>query len=228
MSTISILWGNLLNSPVSKLNYRESFHSYQQTYGDVLVPYQVHGVAGKIINQQSLATWQQDVSQPPKGDYLITNLPKVKIGVLTADCQPIIFYDVQKKVIAVAHAGWRGTLAGIATELFLQLQQNFQTQSQDLQIFFGPAAGACCYEVDQKFIDQWPNNEIVGACLQNNGQRYFFDVLRYNMLCLQNCGVPLANFDLTNFACTICCPGYCSYRKFGEQTNLQLSLVELI
>lgn len=242
MEKIKIAWGNIANKyddfqipPINKNNYRVALKNYQANFGHIFVAEQMHGIAGHIVQKKDLENWQQTV---PMGDYLITNEPGVQIGALTADCQPIVFFDPTNKIVAIAHAGWRGTVAGIALAVVADLVNNFKTKIKDLQIFFGPAAGTCCYEVDQKFIlnlnqatldlDQKHGITIdYKSCIVQRKQQHFFDVLRYNMLCLQASGVPAANFDMSAHVCTICNFEYCSYRRDGEQTGLQLSLVKL-
>lgn len=225
MKTLSIFWGNQASSPVAKMAYRQiALKNYQQYFDNILILEQMHGVDGQIVTTRSSQDWSTNV---PQGDYLITKDPNLSLGVLTADCLPIVFFDPIQQVIAIAHAGWRGSVAGIAQTVVTQLANNFSTKVQKLQIFFGPAAKNCCYEVDQKFITNLWHNQSAMKCFKKQGERYFFDVSNYNMLCLQNCGVPAANFNLQDNLCTICNVGYCSYRKSGEQTSLQLSLVTL-
>ncbi len=224
MSKLAIRWGSSATSPVSKTHYRASFQNYTATYGDIFVPQQVHGILGHILTKELISTWS---SQPLIGDYLITQEPNIWLGTLTADCLPIVFYDPKQAVIAIAHAGWRGSVAGIAQVVFNNLVQNFGVNSQDLQIYFGPSSGTCCYEVKPDFIANLGQNTVALECVEKQGQRYFFDVLRYNMLCLQNCNVPAQNFNLDGHVCTICNIEYCSYRRDNENTGLQLSLCAL-
>lgn len=221
MSTLSIIWGNQLSSPVNKSNYQASFNHYRQCYGDIFLPRQTHGIDGHVITSAMAQTWHQN---PLPGDYLITQEKNIWLGALTADCLPIIFYDQTQAVLAVAHAGWRGSVAGIAQVVFERLKNEFKVQPQNLQIFFGPAAKICCYEVGLDFIANLAQNSMAQRCIKQSGQRYFFDVLDYNMLCLQNCNIPVKNFNLNGYVCTICNIEYCSYRRDNQKTGLQLSL----
>lgn len=221
MSALSILWGNQVSSPVNKTNYRNSFKVYQQVYGDILVPEQMHGIDGHVITPELAQNWHK---KPLQGDYLITNEKNIWLGALTADCLPIIFYDPVQAVLAVAHAGWRGSVSGISQVVFNRLNQEFGVMPQDLQIFFGPGSGTCCYEVGLDFIDNLAHNKLAQSCIKQLEGRYFFDVLGYNMICLQNCNIPVKNFNLSGYVCTICNIEYCSYRRDNQKTGLQLSL----
>ncbi len=85
------------------------------------------------------------------GDGMLTSDAGIALGVLTADCVPVYFWDPEKRVIAIAHAGWRGTVHGIASKVIHAFRQNFLSKSQSIRIIFGPAIHACCYEVGGEF-----------------------------------------------------------------------------
>lgn len=82
-----------------------------------------------------------------EGDALITDLPNVPICILVADCLPILFYDQAHQAIGLAHAGWRGTVAGIAVKTLDAMREAFGTRPEEAKAVLGPAIGPCCYEV---------------------------------------------------------------------------------
>lgn len=180
---------------------------------------QVHGVDGLVI------TKEQELPAKPyavEGDYLITSVPQVGLAVATADCLPIIIYDPVQRVVAALHAGWRGTVAGIAPKVVDQLCEQFGSEPADLQIFFGPSAGPCCYEVDAQFVQDLP--ERLGSIAMRDG-RSFFDTLHYNRELLQRAGVQ--NFLTDYWQCTICSDQFCSYRRDGKASRRQMTIVTL-
>ena len=79
-----------------------------------MFPRQVHGISGFIVNKQSLTAIKPLLLK-------VTMLSRIRlgigIGILTADCLPILMHDTRNKVIAAIHAGWRGSVAGIALKL---------------------------------------------------------------------------------------------------------------
>lgn len=118
------------------------------------ISHQVHGIAGRVVAKQLAATEQPVIDfKTQDGDYLIAHEPGVGIGVLTADCLPLVFYAPDKNIIAVAHAGWRGSVAGIGPVVVERLINDFGIDVQQLKIWFGPAGKACCYEVKQDFVE---------------------------------------------------------------------------
>ncbi len=94
-----------------------------------------------VIDRSQRGTRVQDV------DALITNVRGLPLMLRFADCVPIFFYDPKRRVIAVAHAGWRGTISRVVTNTVKTLQETFGSQPQDLIACVGPSIGPCCYEV---------------------------------------------------------------------------------
>jgi len=85
-----------------------------------------------------------------EGDGLITDLPGVLLGVGTADCAPVLVVDVEKKVVAAFHAGWRGTVARIVEHGVAKMTEEYGSRVEDLVAAVGPSIGACCYSVGEE------------------------------------------------------------------------------
>lgn len=87
-------------------------------------------------------------------DALITAQPNVALALNFADCVPIIFYDPTKKVIAIAHAGWRGTAAKIAVKTIKKMQNEFGCEPKNIIALIGPSIGKCCFEVGEDVLQK--------------------------------------------------------------------------
>lgn len=85
-----------------------------------------------------------------RADGLLTQTPGRMLGVLTADCVPVLVADTKKRVVAGFHAGWRGTLARIVERGVGTMRLRFGSRPQDLTAAIGPAIGACCYSVGEE------------------------------------------------------------------------------
>ena len=114
------------------------------------------------------------------GDAIVTKLKNIGIGVLTADCVPILFYDPQKKIIGCVHVGWKGSLNGIienTMDKFLELNSN----ASDLVVAIGPCINHQSYEVDhdfhKKFLTQSENNKQFFTI--SNDKKYLFNIRSY-------------------------------------------------
>lgn len=93
-----------------------------------------------------------------EGDGLITALPRVMLGVGTADCVPVLIADVRNKVVAAFHAGWRGTAARIVEHGVSRMHLEYGSQPQDLIAAVGPSIGPCCYSVGDEVQAELESN----------------------------------------------------------------------
>jgi purine-nucleoside/S-methyl-5'-thioadenosine phosphorylase / adenosine deaminase len=104
--------------------------------------------------------WQQ--SERPHADAIVTDRPGLLLGVLTADCSPVLFADPEAGVVAAAHAGWRGALAGVTDATIAAMERLGATRSR-IRAAVGPCIGQRSYEVDEVFRDRFieadPYNE---------------------------------------------------------------------
>ena len=98
--------------------------------------------------------------QPPKADALVINKPNVMIGVLTADCGPILFADPQAGVVGAAHAGWKGAIGGVLENTIAAMEAIGASKSR-IQAAVGPCISQQSYEVSQAFYDQFVAQQAV-------------------------------------------------------------------
>lgn len=167
------------------------------------------------------STFLQDNS-----DFLITNNPNTGIGILTADCLPIIMVDTQRHAIGIAHAGWRGSVQKIGPIMLQALQKHFNTKADTITVYFGPSILPCCYEVDKTFKEN-REKELAEKTIITRNNKFYFDLTLYNKLLLMQAGIPEEHFVFTYNKCTACTPGYCSYRKEKDDDLRQITLVSL-
>jgi purine-nucleoside/S-methyl-5'-thioadenosine phosphorylase / adenosine deaminase len=104
---------------------------------------QVHGKAIDTIGPRAA------VDPRPEGDGLVTAMPGVVLCIFTADCVPVLLADKERGVIGALHAGWRGTLAGIAgAGVRAMVRQGAEASA--ISALLGPSIGPCCFEVDDE------------------------------------------------------------------------------
>lgn len=186
---------------------------------------QTHSINGLVIPEKhnlELVPFVHD------GDFLITNKTNLGIGILTADCLPIILYDQVNNVIAIAHAGWRGSLEGIAETVVLAMKNQFGCNPAQLKIFFGPAAKWCCYSIDKDLVQQLKEQyQNYDRFISSKADQYTFDLAHFNKAKLEQCGVKLDAFCFDYNLCTICTPRFHSYRRQKEAAGRQITMVAL-
>jgi YfiH family protein len=85
-------------------------------------------------------------------DGLLTDEHEVGVFVQSADCVPLLLWASNAKAVAAVHAGWRGTLARIASRAVSRFHDVYGTSSEEIQAAIGPAVGVCCYEVGDEVI----------------------------------------------------------------------------
>ena len=174
---------------------------------------QTHGIQGRVFTDYEDVERYQPTSFD--GDYLITPLKNVGLAVATADCLPVVLHDTRQQVIALIHAGWRGSVAGLAAHVVRHMQNDFGTQVADVQVAFGPGAGVCCYEVGEEFTPR----------TQRDG-KYYFDNRLFNARALEQLGVAVPAYE--DVPCTICDTRFCSYRREGKVAARQLTIIALV
>ena len=163
-------------------------------------------------------------------DAIITNQRRVFIGVLTADCLPIILLDTEKKAVGVIHAGWRGTSLNIAHKTVSAIFDTFGTIPENLLVGLGPAIGSCCYQVDSSVVNSFksslPNWELFINPAKT--QKWSLDLAAINLEQLMEAGIPRDNIHLTDL-CTACeNKFFFSHRRDRGRTGRQLSFIGLI
>lgn len=128
-------------------------------FENLIIPIQTHNDNIEIIT--SPFTLHPSLIQ--NTDALITNQKNIALALNFADCVPIIFYDSVEKVVAEAHAGWRGTAAKIAQKTINKMQEEFNCKPQNIICAIGPSIGKCCFEVGddvrEKLLETVDNSE---------------------------------------------------------------------
>ncbi|MEW6333083.1 MAG: peptidoglycan editing factor PgeF [Thermodesulfobacteriota bacterium] len=165
----------------------------------------------------------------PPCDGLVTDRPEMAIGIKTADCVPLFFADRLRRVIGVAHAGWRGTALGIASKMVTFLQERFSCRTQDILVAIGPAIGACCYQVDGPVHDAFRARAGVKGFLHPCRQsgRWMLDLASANRMALTDSGVPAENICEAGY-CTACRQDlFFSHRATRGDTGRQINLLML-
>lgn len=125
-------------------NRRRSLAMLDMSVETLVTVHQVHGIDVAPVT----APWQP--KQSPRADALVTARPGVALGILTADCAPLLFADRRAGVIGAAHAGWRGALAGVA-EAAVAAMQRLGAKSENIDAAIGPCIAQCSYEVGPEF-----------------------------------------------------------------------------
>ena len=185
--------------------------------------HQTHSADGYVVMPDELDTFKPFALE---GDYLLTGA-KIGLGVMTADCLPIVMHDNVNNVAMVIHAGWRGSMQKIAVKALEHMQKVFNTDPLALRIIFGPSAKACCYEVQPDFMTHLDAFEFGNYVVRRQGEQLFFDLPLFNRMQLEACGIRKEAFCMEYNLCTICHDAFYSYRRQKEQAGRQMTVISL-
>lgn len=159
----------------------------------------------------------------PEADAQFTTQRGILLGIETADCLPVLLVDAERGLVAAAHAGWRGTAAGVAVAATEALVAR-GARRESLLAALGPAIGPCCYEVGDELVRQFGPD---GRHFFRPGPRGrpHLDVRAANVAQLEGAGLrPERIHHLAD--CTFCLPGfYPSYRRDGPGAGRMISFV---
>jgi YfiH family protein len=147
--------------------------------------FQVHSAVALYAE----APWPDDAR--PKADALVTDCPGLALGILTADCAPILFVDAQAGVVAAAHAGWKGALGGVVEATVVEMERRGGRRER-IAAAIGPCIARRSYEVDDAFLARFaeadPENERFFSAGQQGG-RHQFDLEAYALSRLAAAGL---------------------------------------
>lgn len=190
---------------------------------------------------------------PPAGDGLVTDVPGLLLGVLTADCLAVAIADPEHRAVGVFHAGWRGTLARIVAKGLGKMAMCYGTRPQKVRVGIGPGIHACCYQVGEEvrarfraqfhYADQLfrevqdvdPVRERYPLLFMNARApghaepqpRRYLDLVEGNRRQLLECGVPGGSIVASD-GCTACRPDwFFSHRAEKGKTGRMLGVIGL-
>ncbi len=125
-----------------------------------------------------------NIHERPEADAMVTDVPGIALGVLTADCAPVLFYgenDKGKPVIGAAHAGWGGALKGVL-ESTVTAMNDLGAKNENIRACIGPCIGKASYEVGedfaQPFFDEDDDNDRFFHAARKEGH-FMFDLAGY-------------------------------------------------
>jgi hypothetical protein len=148
-------------------------------------PYQLHGVDAVIVEEP----WGPGLG--PKADAVVTERPGIALGVGTADCGPVLMADASARVVAAAHAGWKGALAGIL-ESAVATMERLGAERARIVAVLGPAISARAYEVGPELVARFTEADAENAWFfrpsERNGHAYF-DLPGYIVARLRRAGL---------------------------------------
>ena len=177
-------FADALGIPLSSFTFAEQIHS-----GNVTVV--TEAMRGRGSADQKAAIQATDA--------MLTDIPGICLVILISDCVPMLFFDPVKNAIGVAHAGWKGTLAYIASKTVSAMEDAFGSSPQDIIVGLGPSIGPCCYEVGPEVIVQIKSRLPAGENYIENESpegKGYLDLWKANVSQLVEAGIARENIEV--------------------------------
>lgn len=205
----------------------------------LVVAEQVHGLNVQVVEKRHRGAGVREMTTALAGaDALITQQPGVPLVTFHADCAALFFLDPEKRVIGLAHAGWRGSAGKIGAFVVQAMQSAFGTSPEKCLVWISPAIGPCCYEVDEPLIEVFKNSFPEDySCLltprfpdKGKENKYaYLNLWEANRLALIAAGVHPDKIWIASL-CTSCREGeFFSYRRMkGKPTGRMGAFVMLL
>lgn len=188
-------------------NFRRMSDALGVRCADMVLSQQTHTTNVRIVTDADRGkgiTRERDYTDV---DGLITNIPGICLVTTYADCVPLYFLDPVKRVIALSHSGWRGTVGKIGKKTVALMQEHFGSDSADILAAVGPSVCMDCYEVSADVADEF--REAFDRALWDElffvkpDGKYQLDLWKANERILLEAGIRKDHIAVTN-VCTHC------------------------
>lgn len=168
-------------------NRRLSFEAVGRDIRSLSDSWLIHGTGVMVYDNPRTP----DQTPPPQADIVLTDKPEVTLYMRCADCAPIFFHDPVRKAVALAHAGWLGTVKGVARAAVEAMQNRYGSNPADLRVVIGPSIGPEKYEVGPEVVEmvEVSFGQDAPELLPQFNTSTHFDLWTANRLILQQAGV---------------------------------------
>jgi len=202
-----------VTKPPGQKNFLKFFGNSRSS---LVLPHQTHSSEIQVI----MSDHQFPLDKQIVGDGLMTQQKNIWIGILVADCFPILYFDPVQAIIAVVHAGWRGIDQDIHLKTLLYMSDTMNSSLNTLRIGIGPGIGSCCFkvgkEVSEKFRQRTFSSQYVKTLSEHKDT---IDLRGILIAEFQETGIPIEHIEYMDF-CTVCRSDlFYSYRKEGKSTG---------
>jgi len=197
-----------------KKNYRRLIHVENAENFRFFLTNQVHGDTIQCVAYEDGMNEAERIYDQTDG--LATNERNNFLMSFYADCTPLFLVDPINRIVAVSHAGWKGTCKNIGKKTVEFMVKEYNSLPENILVGIGPSAGRCCYEVGREVIDAL-EREISGLedfyTVLGQG-KYLVDIKKANVASLMSAGILEGHIEVSS-ACTICNEEFFSYRREG-------------
>lgn len=186
----------------------------------ILLPHQTHQTEMRLIGEEFFQLPPAVQTMILEGvDGIMTSLPGVCVGVSTADCVPLLFFDERHHAVAAVHAGWRGTVAHIAQKALMAMNAFFGTKPKHVRVVIGPCISVDAFEVGDEVYQQFVAASLPMDCIAVRHKKWHIDLPLCNRLQLEEMGVASAKITTAEVCTYSSAADYFSARRLGTQSG---------
>lgn len=196
---------------------------------------QIHSNVVADVTVNEVGRGRNDINDTILGaDAIVTSLNDTLLVSFYADCVPLLFVDPHKKVIALAHAGWKGTVGAIAKQTVCKMVEQYGCDVTHIYAAIGPAISDCCYEVDQKVIQAvkqlWQEEDLDELVLFDyikpiSEEKALINLKEINRQIMIKAGILSAHIEISKM-CTGCSTNlFFSHRMEHGKTGRMASFI---
>lgn len=212
-------------------NYKIICSAIDVDYRNVVFSKQIHNDTIYTVLEKDRGKGLLVESDISDADGLITNKKGIVLTTFYADCVPLYFLDPVKRVIAMAHSGWRGTVKKIGVKAVYKMEKDYDCKRKNILVGIGPSIKKCCFEVDYPVVEEFLNNmnyskEFIFKDNEKEG-KYKIDLQRIIEKALISVGISAENIENAGI-CTRCNPDlFFSHRYMGNERGSLAGLIAL-
>lgn len=224
-----------LTSGDSLMDVRQNRMLFATTLG--IAPERV--VCGKQVHSTNIArVTKSDMSKGfldvrtslPETDGLVTDIRGIALMTLYADCVPVLFFEPKKRVIAVCHCGWRGTVGKLASKMAHVMEDEYECSLSELCVAVGPSISKAAYEVDTPVLDQFRNaftfsDKLITMTDDSHGM---LDLWEANRLQLLEAGLKEDNVEVSGLCTVQYKKSFFSHRGDGGKTGRNGAMIMML
>jgi YfiH family protein len=184
-------------------------------------------VATRHVHGTNVYRVGEPLAEGAEFDGLVCDQVGPVLGAFAADCIPILFADPVARVCGAAHAGWRGTVAGVATNVIGRMQE-LGAKPENLRVALGPSIGPCCFEVGPEVVDEFRAalGDVPGMVVKGPHKDHL-DLRVATRVMLERAGVAPEHID-DHPPCTKCeSDRFFSYRRDGREGGVHMAFIAL-
>lgn len=195
---------------------------------------QVHGNGVEVVTEKHRGLGRDSrITALQETDAMVTDKEGICLSLQFADCVPIYFIDPVRRVIALAHAGWKGTVKKIAMHTIDKMSEVFGCRKDTMMSIIGPSIRSCCYEVDTRVIREV--NAVMeelqiedSAYSQINEHHYKLDLQQLNRQIMIKAGMLPTHIEISNI-CTSCnTDSFFSHRAEKGMTGRMVAWIAMV